>query len=100
MLSRLCTLNTCDGSISSIYQTSVVEIGKSYLCEFEITSITSGSIAISAGGNATGVSRTSVGTYSEILQVTSGSNNRAYIISQGFNGSIKNIIVKCIQITI
>ena len=84
----------CDSSSGSLYQSSVVEIGKSYICKFEITSITSGSVAINAGGNTTGVSRTSVGTYSEILQVTSGSNNRVYIISQGFQGSVDNISVK------
>ena len=84
----------CDGANGSLFQNGVVEIGKSYLCEFEIKSITSGSVAINAGGNTTGVSRTSVGTYSEILQVSSGSNNRAYIISQGFNGSIDNVSFK------
>ena len=84
----------CDGANGSLFQNGVVEIGKSYLCQFEIKSITSGSVAINAGGNTTGVSRTSVGTYSEILQVSSGSNNRAYIISQGFNGSIDNVSFK------
>ena len=83
-----------NGSNGSLYQSSVVEIGKSYLCEFEITSITSGSVAINAGGITTGTSRTSIGKYSEKLYVVSGSNDRAYIISQSFNGSIDNVSFK------
>jgi len=85
---------TCNGSSGSIYQTGVVAIGKYYKCQFDVTSLTSGAVAISAGGNTIGQSRTSIGTYSEILYVVSGSNDRAYILSQSFNGSIDNVSVK------
>ena len=85
---------TCNGSSGSIYQTGVVEIGKYYFCQFDVINLTSGSVAINVGGNTSGQLRTSIGTYSETLYVVSGSNNRAYILSQSFNGSIDNVSVK------
>jgi len=78
------------GAISQPY--SLVE-GTKYLCTFEITSYTSGSAVITLSG-VIGVSRSAIGTYSEILVAGPSSTFFGVAAFPNFVGSVDNISVK------
>ena len=85
----------CDGSQttnSSIYQTNVVEVGKTYLVTYTAT-ITSGQIRAKAGFSGNGTFRTQSGIYQEyIVAVT---NATFYLEGDAdFVGNIDNVSVE------
>lgn len=79
-------------SASAIYQQNILVVGKTYKITFTAT-ITSGTVAVSAGFSGAGAPRTASGTYTEIL--IASTNDELYIKgTSNFVGSIDNVSVK------
>ena len=76
-----------DGTSSSIYQAGFTT-GAFYSVTFTVTSISSGSFRLNMGAGILGASRTSAGTYTEIL--ASGDGLTRILSSSGI-GSIDNV---------
>ena len=88
---------SCDGTQTSIvylYQTGIGVIGKTYKCEFEVTSYTSGSIKLSSNGND-GSYVSSTGIHTEYLNFIG--TNCFMTVTSDFIGSIDNVSVKEVQ---
>ena len=84
---------SCDGTqtaVKFIYQTGIGVVGKTYKCEFELTSYTSGSIKLSSNG-IDGNDISSTGTHIEYL--TFSGSGCFMTASTDFIGSIDNVSV-------
>ena len=79
-----------DGSTGDLYQSSVLEVGKSYKLDFEITNVTSGTLYLASNKYETQETFSSNGSYSVFI-VPKTVN--LYFYSLGFNGSIDNVSV-------
>ncbi len=72
----------------------VVYNGKRYRVQYDIVEYTSGSIRVRPGfSTESTTSRNSLGTHSELIEVTTAINNYLYIESNNFVGSIDNVSV-------
>ena len=87
-----------DGTTSNLQQFSVDTsvVGKKYKISLSVSDYLSGFLSLSVGGyDYASPTISSNGEYTRILEVTnSSSNDRLYIGSSSFNGSITNISVK------
>jgi hypothetical protein len=70
-------------------------VGKTFSITFTVSNYVSGTLALGMGGYITANSPSSNGTHTVSVNVTNSlSNNRVYIRSNIFNGSVTNISVK------
>ena len=70
-------------------------VGKTFSITFTVSNYVSGTLALGMGGYITANSPSSDGTHTVSVNVTNASsNNRVYIRSNIFNGSVTNISVK------
>ena len=84
---------------TNAYQTKNLELGKKYKITYEITNYSQGGVRFQfAGGNTVnGLSRNSLGVYTEYLTATDSHNRirfRSLTTDGGFTGSIDNVSVK------
>jgi len=78
----------------TLAQNIPITLGKKYKVVFDVVSITSGGVSMTLGADS-GILRTSVGTYSEIIEYNNFySSSGVRSGSQGFVGSIDNVSVK------
>jgi hypothetical protein len=90
---------SCDGTQVSATNLNaaggggLLTVGKPYLAAFDITSYTSGSIYHRVGSGGGGTSRSSVGTFSEVV-VAQTNGEFLFTASSDFIGSIDNISVR------
>ena len=70
-------------------------VGKTFSITFTVSNYVSGTLALGMGGYTTRNSPSSNGTHTVVVKVTNASsNNRVYLRSNIFNGSVDNVSVK------
>jgi len=89
----------CDGSQvanSNLNQNNSIEVGKTYEIIFTVSNYSAGTIRCSLGGYNYASTRSSNGTFKELLTVTNpSSNNQIYFTANAdFIGSIDNVSVR------
>ena len=84
---------------TNAFQTKNLELGKKYKITYEITNYSQGGVRFQFAGGSTvnGLSRNSLGVYTEYLTATDSHNRirfRSLTTDGGFTGSIDNVSVK------
>jgi hypothetical protein len=87
------TLNAITSSTNAYETITGMIAGKKYLVQYTIKSISNGGIKTQLSGGVIGITRTTIGTYSEILTATT--SGFLYITGvSSFTGSIDNVSVR------
>jgi len=86
-----------NGSSSTLSQSSLIQ-GKVYEATYTLSNWAAGTVTVQAGGTAgAGTTRSSNGTYTEVLPTAVGANLR-FIASAGFIGDVDNVSVRQLNI--